>query len=216
MSVCFIKLVDHPLAPFVLCENRNVFFIGVTANGTGKELCSGFNVGRFFCYNTVIKLMICGFGLVTATEMAVSLSIIIGSPIAELMVCGRNVLCSRMHASLTGVGLNSGFLASRFFGDLAVIPLMRKGFELIAVVVHAVTLVIFVTVGIPIRPSTFVHQLVNRLGLGVRADTAGVGSDAFFPFGRLFGYNTVIKVMLVCLITVTNSTGHLVSVFVHT
>jgi hypothetical protein len=93
---------------------------------------------------------------------------------------------------------------------------MRKGFKLIAVVIHTVALVIFITVGIPIRPSTFMYQLVNRLGLGVRTIDTSICFNASLPFGRFFGYNTVIKVVIGSLITATDRAGHLVSVFVYT
>jgi hypothetical protein len=211
-----IKLVDHPLAPLVLCERGNIFRIEISTLTAGVFFLSHSFVRRRLSYFAVIKLMICGFRLIAAAVTAVSISVIIGSPISELMVCGRNVLCSCMHTDLTSKCLNTLFLTGGLCSDFTVIPLVRKGFELVTVIVHAIALVVFVTVGIPIRPSTFVHQFVNRLCLDVRANTASVGLNAFFPFGRLFGYNTVIKVVIVSLITVTNRAGHLVSVFVHT
>ena len=72
-------------------------------------------------------LMICGFGLATATESAVSLSIIIGSPIAKLMVCGRNILCPRMHASLASICLNTICCARGLDGYNAIVPIMASG-----------------------------------------------------------------------------------------
>jgi hypothetical protein len=212
MGVCFIELVDHPLAPLMLRKRGNILGVEISAIGTSVFLLSHSFVRRSLRYFTVIEFVICSFGLVTAAEMAVSLSIIVRRPIAEDMICGRNVLGSRMHTSLASICLNTICCARGLDGYNAIVPRVRQSFNCTTVVIHALALVVFVTVRRPVCPGVIHHR--DFLGLCMIASAAGIGHNTGGIAGRRHSFNTVIPVVVFLLIAVADVAIHSVRIFV--
>ena len=84
-----IQLVDHPFAPSVICEYRDILRLGSFANGTGIEHFSKLGVRRRYVHNTVIPFAILDFMCITTTSSCMC-SVAVGRPITPSTFMSRN------------------------------------------------------------------------------------------------------------------------------
>ena len=120
-----------------------------SAIGAGKLLNTCFKVCGFFSHNTVVISTILGLICVTTASSCMS-TVAVRRPIRPLMFSLGEIFGFCMLAGLAGVSFHALFSARGLGGYNAVIPLMRQGFELIAVVIQAVALVVFIPIRRPV------------------------------------------------------------------
>ena len=211
VSVSFIKLVDYPFVPFMVDKHGNVFRITMSANSTSESLNALFGVCRFSCYNTCIVSTVIGFACITTASSFMS-TVTVGRPIRPLMISHGNIFCFRMHTSLASICLNTICCARGLDGYNAIVPRVRQSFNCTTVVIHALALVVFVTVRRPVCPSVLRHR--DFLGLCMTACAAGISHNTGRIAGRRYSFNTAIPIVVFLLIAVADVAIHSVRIFV--
>ena len=118
----------------------------------------------------------------------------------------------------TGSTSKAGFCISTLFsarglgGYNAVIPIVRQSFKCVTDVIHALALMIFITIRRPVCPGVIHHR--DFLGLCMIACAAGIGHNTGGIAGRRHSFNTVIPVVFFLLIAVANRAGQSVGVVI--
>ena len=85
MRIFHILLVDHPFTPGVVCQNRNILGIAVTADRAGIGLHTLFRMCGLLGNVTVSIGTILGFGFITDAGSGVG-AVLVVRPIAPLVV----------------------------------------------------------------------------------------------------------------------------------
>ena len=154
-----VGLVFYPLAPLVLCEHRDILFLGSLANGADIEHRAELRVCRRYVYNTVTPFTILGLDFVAGAGSRVR-TVLIGVPIRPFVIRSlRNFFRVRISAIGTGEGLNARRHMRSRLGNDTIIKIMRCGLAFVTDTIADMGIRFVLLIDFPIAPSVFLGQL---------------------------------------------------------